>query len=58
MCDLVLVQLRHAIQISLSFYRLTEHGLSRQCHSVTHVKPVYTVMINCVIERHGLVIDN
>jgi len=58
MCDLVLVQLRHAVQISLTFYRLTEHGSSRQCPSVTPVKPVYTVMINYVIERHGLVIDN
>ena len=58
MCDLVLVQLRHAVQISLTFYRLTEHGSSSQCPSVTPVKPMYTVMINYVIERHGLGIDN
>jgi hypothetical protein len=58
MCDLVLVQLRHAVQISLTFYRLTEHGSSSQCPSVTPVKPMYTIMINYVIERHGLGIDN
>jgi hypothetical protein len=58
MCELVFVQLRHVVQISLAYYRLTEHGSSIQCRSVTPVKPVYTVMINYVIERHGLVIDN
>jgi len=58
MCDLVLVQLRLAVQISLTFYRLIEHGSSSQCPSVSPVKPLYTVMINYVIERHGLVIDN
>lgn len=56
MCDLVLLQLRHAVQIR--FYWLTECGSSSQCPSITPVKPVYTVMINYVIERHGLVIDN
>jgi hypothetical protein len=58
MCELILVQLRRAVQISLTFYRSTEHGSSSQCPSVTPVKPVYAVMINYVIERHGLVIDN
>jgi len=55
MCDLVLVQLRRAIQISLTFYRLTEHGSSSQRPSVTPVKPVHTVMINYAIESHALV---
>jgi hypothetical protein len=49
MCDVVLVHLRHAVQISLTFYRLTEHGSSSQCPSVTPVNPVYTIMINYVI---------
>jgi hypothetical protein len=35
-----------------------EHGSSSQCPSVTPVKPVYTVMINYVIESHGLVITD
>jgi hypothetical protein len=58
MFDLVVVQLRHAVQISLAFYSLTEHGSSSQCPSVAPVKPVCRVMINYVIERQGFVIDN
>jgi len=58
MCDVVLVQLRRAVQISLTFYRLIEHGSSSQCPRVTPVKSVYAVIINYVIESHGLVITD